>query len=360
MANDDPIMLECEASDTREQLAESVPFAARDPGSSAGWIVPAWLLSLVCHLAAFLVAVIVVRPAASLPSNEPDRAAAIVVARATDRQATAYLQEDSFAADDRATAAAEAMKSTQDMPFSASSAAPLVAGIELPKTVSLAGAEAGVALATSLGGGRSSRAKLERDGEGPVGEVADLGPPEPAGSPVKLSIFGSAMAEGRSFVFVIDHSKSMGGSGLDVLHAAERQLTAALSRLAPEHRFQIIAYNETPTFLGRRKLLDATDENKRSLQRFFADLVAVGATEHERALHAALALRPDVIFLLTDGGDPELTNGQLHEIRTHAAGRTAIHCVQFGFGPLPEAEPFLQRLATQNGGQFRYLDVTQK
>ena len=353
MTNRESTTLKSDASDARESLA------VRELGSAGGWSVPAWLLSLVFHLAAFLVAAIFVRPAASLPSHEPDRAATIVVARATDQQAVAYLQEGSPDADDRDATAA--LKPADAVPSSDLSAAPLVAGIELPKqNMSLAGADAGVASAAALGGGRGARGAIASDADGLVGEVADTGAGAPQGSPVKLSIFGSAAAAGRSFVFVIDHSKSMGGSGLDVLAAAERELTAALSRLAPEHRFQIIAYNERTTFLGRRKLLDATEENKHAIQRFFAELVASGATEHALALHAALGLKPDVIFLLTDGGDPELTNGQLREIRQHAAGRTAIHCLQFGFGPQQEAEPFLQRLATQNGGQFRYIDVTKK
>ena len=42
----------------------------------------------------------------------------------------------------------------------------------------------------------------------------------PKGEPGSVSLFGSGQMEGRSFVFLIDRSKSMGSSGLGVLGAA--------------------------------------------------------------------------------------------------------------------------------------------
>jgi Ca-activated chloride channel family protein len=77
-------------------------------------------------------------------------------------------------------------------------------------------------------------------------------------------------------------------------------------------------------------------------------------------LFAALRYKPDVIFLFTDAGDPFLKPGQLRAIREAAAGRTAIHCLQFGAGPLSCEENFMERLAVENGGSYVYIDMRNK
>ncbi len=63
-------------------------------------------------------------------------------------------------------------------------------------------------------------------------------------------------------------------------------------------------------------------------------------------------------MFMTDGGFPELNRGQLDLIRKMAGGHTQIHCIQFGTGPLQDTGNFMTRLARENDGTFRYLDVT--
>jgi hypothetical protein len=180
-----------------------------------------------------------------------------------------------------------------------------------------------------------------------------------SGPVAAVSLFGGSPAVGRTFVFLIDRSKSMGGTGLGVLEAAAKELASALSRLTPSHRFQVIAYHQQCVYLqGTRRLLPATEENKQAVQTFLGGLAAFGGTEHFLALQLALALKPDVIFLLTDGGDPHLNAAQLRELRRLAAARTSIHCLQFGFGPLQESDNFMMRLAQQNRGGYQYLQVS--
>ena len=70
-----------------------------------------------------------------------------------------------------------------------------------------------------------------------------------------------------------------------------------------------------------------------------------------------MSLRPDVVFLLTDGADPYLNAAQLQQTRRLAAGRTSIHCIQFGFGPLQESDNFMMRLARQNDGGYQYVEM---
>lgn len=104
-------------------------------------------------------------------------------------------------------------------------------------------------------------------------------------------------------------------------------------------------------------MLEASPENQAHVNGFLSGLVAMGATEHERALLSALYLEPDVIYLLTDGGDPPLTDRQIRRIAQLARNRTTIHCVEFGWGPLQDGNSFLRRLAGATGGSYVYVDM---
>ena len=72
---------------------------------------------------------------------------------------------------------------------------------------------------------------------------------------------------------------------------------------------------------------------------------------------AALRMKPEVIFLLTDGGDPPLDAGQLRTIRETAGSGTTIHCLHFGRGKRGDGGNFLTRLAADNHGSYVYIDM---
>jgi len=182
----------------------------------------------------------------------------------------------------------------------------------------------------------------------------------PTGPMAKLSLFGSEPALGRSFVFVIDRSSSMSSRSSGAIHLAAKELAGKLVKLRPEQTVQVVAYNEKAMYLTGRELIPATDENKRNLLTFVTNLTATGQTAHTRGVSSALRLKPEVIFLLTDGGDPLLSPGDLLAIRDENAGRTEIHCVQFGRGPRPESADILKRLAAQNRGNYTYVDLNSR
>ena len=94
--------------------------------------------------------------------------------------------------------------------------------------------------------------------------------------------------------------------------------------------------------------------------RLFAEAdeaLADGGTDHIKALQRAVAMRPDVIFLLTDADEPRLGPGQLVKIH-RTAGGIAINTVEFGYGPPSGEDNFLAQLARQNGGQYGYVDIS--
>jgi hypothetical protein len=182
------------------------------------------------------------------------------------------------------------------------------------------------------------------------------------GGKARTSLFG-AVGEGFKFVYVFDRSASMGGSGQESLRVVKTEFSASLKSLDTVHQFQIISYNERPTVFNPSgspgRLAFATEKNKERAIRFVESIKADGGTEHKDALKAAIRLKPDAIFFLTDADDPKLSPAQLEEIQRMAAG-IRINAIEFGAGPKSEKASFLADLARQNGGDYVYVDVTRK
>jgi hypothetical protein len=81
----------------------------------------------------------------------------------------------------------------------------------------------------------------------------------------------------------------------------------------------------------------------------------MGGTDPVKAITAAFAQKPEVIFFLTDG--QELTRERVEELRASAGG-TRILAIEFGNGPNPNTADPLKSLAIETGGSYRYIDVT--
>ena len=180
---------------------------------------------------------------------------------------------------------------------------------------------------------------------------------KPAGPSTSLSVFGTGKIEGRSFLFLLDRSKSMGSSGLGVVKIARKELTSAVEKLDSYHKFQILGYNNITAPMKAPRLLNASKENKLEVPKFIGNMAAYGPTNHMTGIMSAISYRPDVIVLLTDGGSPGLNEQELKQIHNASRGQIQIHCVQFGLGPQRLDDEFMGLLAAQNGGTFRYVNV---
>jgi von Willebrand factor type A domain len=170
--------------------------------------------------------------------------------------------------------------------------------------------------------------------------------------------FFGARDHAHSFAYVIDCSGSM--ATRNSLEIAKRELLASLNQLPPDAEFTVVFYNLVAKMLsdpqGHKGLMAATTANKARIRAQLAAIVPDGGTDHMSALRAALALKPEVIFFLTDAD--LMTNGDVNEILSEA-GTTRIQAVEFGRGvSLGERTP-LRRLATTTGGAYLYIDVSQ-
>lgn len=165
---------------------------------------------------------------------------------------------------------------------------------------------------------------------------------------------------GRSFVYVIDISGSMGEDNR--LELARSQLKASLRLLQPTQEFQVIFYSDYPTRLklrgqGQRATYYATTANLLLAAREIDAVQPQHGTEHKPALMDAISLKPDVIYFLTDGREPPLYPADINDIR-RVTGSTTIHVIEFGgAGLIERGESWLQKLARQSGGEYRQFTV---
>lgn len=197
------------------------------------------------------------------------------------------------------------------------------------------------------------------------GLAKPAGPPRIGGlggvGPGEVQFFG-AKDRASQVVYVLDCSGSMSGAPLA---EAKARLLASLESLEGTQRFQIIFYSQQThvmTLRGEnsRALYWATDINRTLARQFVAEMDARGGTDHMPALLKALSFKPEVLYLLTDAREPQLSAAELNRIRIANGGRTRIHTIEFGEGARALDGPrgnFLERLAEQNGGTYRYQDV---
>ncbi len=328
-------------------------------GTRPRQIVPAWLLSIVLHLVALIALAVLLRGPRTMGLAERDRPGGIVLAEVTDQQQVAYFDESGSESLQQSEAAKRApLGESQALPDQ--QAMPVVADLSLPGAPAVVAPPDVQMTRPNLATGGKVRVLPDHGKAAILAEEAQRRANRRSpGPPGHVSLFGTADAVGRTFVFVIDRSKSMGSGGLNALRAATVEFQHALESLKPNHQFQILAYShERVFFVGDKRFVPVTDANKQRVAAFMHGLAAFGGTDHEMALSSALYLKPDVIFFLTDGADPELTASQLAAIHKLAAGRTSIHCIQFGYGPGRDRINFMKRLAKQNGGSYRYINMS--
>ena len=178
------------------------------------------------------------------------------------------------------------------------------------------------------------------------------------GPTTEVSVFGSAPAVGRSFVFAIDRSKSTGGEGLNALAAAKVEFARAVSRLLPSHKFQIIAYHDQCVYYNTTRLIPATGRTRPGFPGSSTNWRHLPGTVMKRLCGRRWAWNPTPSSSLTDGGDPPLEDIQLANIRKLAAAALRSTPSSSAGGRRRTEENFLRRLAQQNGGSHTYVDMS--
>lgn len=161
--------------------------------------------------------------------------------------------------------------------------------------------------------------------------------------------FFGLSAGGSGFVYVIDCSGSMSD---DKLTAALSELNRSIRALDKDQKFFIIFYNDTSIPMNAETLTEASSANKSKFLAWAYSVNAGGGTDPLQAMLHAFTLKPDAIWLLTDG---IFAGDRLEAITKANKARIPIHTLAFG----NEADTIqLQSIATNNKGKFRVVSFS--
>jgi hypothetical protein len=175
--------------------------------------------------------------------------------------------------------------------------------------------------------------------------------------------------EASRIVYVFDRSESMnsvftlntGSENVSVtfLEAAKEELTKSVGELTVGSEFHMIFYNSVaaPFIEGRKSLVKVDNETKEVANQFIYNLVAGLNTNHVAALEMALDLKPEVIFLMTDGEEKDdPTSSDLRRLQKLARrSGTRINVIHFCFEERPNSS--LASLAKRTQGQFKSIHI---
>jgi hypothetical protein len=184
--------------------------------------------------------------------------------------------------------------------------------------------------------------------------------------------FFGVKAYGKRFVFVVDRSISMKGDKFD---EARQEVYEAVRRLGPDKEFYVIFFagDSLPMFSKvepQQGFLPATEENIAQLDPWLWSMGLRSWTDPYEALTIAMRLKPDAVYLLTDGeftapgtresvlrqriekylkkaNRPELTDGDRH-------WPTIVHTIGF-YTTNARGAAALKAIAAQNGGTYQFV-----
>jgi len=160
------------------------------------------------------------------------------------------------------------------------------------------------------------------------------------------SFFGLS-AEGKSFVYIVDRSGSMQGLPLAV---AKANLKASIGCLKEDQEFFVFFYNQDSYPMPGAQMVSATEENKQACYNWITGMASGGGTQPTASLLAAIRMRPEVIFFLSDGAFAE----QVCDVVRNAQRDSPVTIHTIGFVHR-RGEKVLKRLADESGGTYGFV-----
>jgi HEAT repeat protein len=162
--------------------------------------------------------------------------------------------------------------------------------------------------------------------------------------------FFSIKAKAQSVVFVVDCSGSMAGRRFE---RACLELAISIIRLQPNQQFYVVFFNNRaiPMFNTSLpvNLQAASTSMKIKATQWMLTIIPGDGTEPEGALQIAAGLKPDVIFLLSDGEFAPLSPSLLEGLQQQ---KTIVNALAFED---PEGGKLLADIAAKTGGAYRFV-----
>ena len=187
------------------------------------------------------------------------------------------------------------------------------------------------------------------------------------GATAGVKFFG-VKGKGTRFVFIIDCSGSM--DEYKRWRRATRELKSSINNLMEPQEFLVLLYNSYTVAMNNRapKLVTANRENQTAAINWLAKQQPGGTTYVATSLKKAFELRPDAIFLLSDGefDDLPLVEAVLQHFNGSATGRAEaqsyerlpeemipVHTISLGG---KSGAWTMQKIAEQNQGTYTVID----
>ncbi len=183
----------------------------------------------------------------------------------------------------------------------------------------------------------------------------------PSGPASKMQFCG-VEGGGNHFVYIVDSSLSMG----DAFISARRALLDSIDMLTPEQRFYVIFYDTECDYMritradqDESRSVQATPANKQRLRSWAMRVeMNYGRAPYEPLEYALQKLKPDVIFLLSDGEFPKhmeeliQSENRVSNLFGETKPISIIHTISYHSR---EGEARMRRIAENNFGQYRHV-----
>lgn len=162
--------------------------------------------------------------------------------------------------------------------------------------------------------------------------------------PWRQASFYGIRVQGQVIVYVVDCSGSMVDDAR--LARAKAELRRSVLGLQFPQRFKVIFYNDQPLPMPGDAPRSADVRGKSGFLRWLDTIQPLGETDPRSSLSLAMALKPDAIFLLSDG---EFPDGTAEAVAGRNRAKVPIHCIDLSGGT---GGDHLRRIADESGGRY--------
>lgn len=169
-----------------------------------------------------------------------------------------------------------------------------------------------------------------------------------SGATPRSQFFG-VPSYGYRFAFVVDMSGSMSGPRFD---RARKELAWSLQQLNAKQSYFVVFYETSPHPMEPVQMLAARPENVSKTIEWFMELQPTGGTMPSKSLLQALALKPNAVFLLSDGQFGSNVVDDAMRAQQQAKTKIPIHTIGF---VSRGGETVLKTLSQKTGGIYRFV-----
>ncbi|MGE0607386.1 MAG: carboxypeptidase regulatory-like domain-containing protein [Pirellulales bacterium] len=169
---------------------------------------------------------------------------------------------------------------------------------------------------------------------------------QPAPNDNQQTSFFGTKGRGSRVVFVVDSSNSMKGGKFK---QAKEELLRSVRSLSPPQKFYVLFFSDAMRSMfdpnPPNDLVPADTLNITRLERYLESMELARGTNAHAAMEKAFALKPDVIYILSDGGFTDDTQRYLMQMPTQPARINTV-----AFRAKERGEASLQRIADKFRG----------